>query len=281
MKLSEETAYFFPGEQIADFQLIRPLRVRELSECWYGFRLESGDPVAIKFLRKENPRIPQFRDVAAFLQRGESPFLIRVLESGETNQGMPFAVMEFAEAGSLRNVLRKEGSLSLPRAVRLLREMLLALDALHRNGIIHRDVKPDNIWRRKSGENLLGDLGLAKLPNHPEERGKVFGTAAYLSPEQARDSTAVDERSDLYSLAVVLFEALTGKRYRPKESFTDTVKRILSDRSAPSPEMLRDAATGKLALLLVRMLEYSPSLRPRSAFEVLAELDSMDLPEES
>ena len=90
MKLSEETAYFFPGEQIADFQLVRPLRVRELSECWHGFRLESGDPVAIKFLRKENPRIPQFRDVAAFLQRGESPFLIRVLESGETNQGMPF-----------------------------------------------------------------------------------------------------------------------------------------------------------------------------------------------
>ena len=146
---------------------------------------------------------------------------------------------------------------------------------------IFRLMITENIWRRKNGENRLGDLGLAKLPNHPEEPGKVFGTAAYLSPEQARDSTAVDERSDLYSLAVVLFEALTGKRYRPKESFTDTVKRILSDRSAPSPEMLRDAATGKLALLLVRMLEYSPSLRPRSAFEVLAELDSMDLPEES
>ena len=156
--------------------------------------------------------------------------------------------------------------------------MLLALDVLHRGGIVHRDVKPENIWFAADGAPRLGDFGLAKLPNFPEESGKVFGTAAYMSPEQAQDSTTVDCRSDLYSLALVLFEALTGKRFRPKNSFPDTLKQILSDRSEPPVELLREAATEKLALLLGRMMEYSAALRPRSAAEALAELDAMSLP---
>ena len=123
---------------------------------------------------------------------------------------------------------------------------------------------------------------LAKLPGFRETPGNVFGTASYMSPEQALDSTAVDARSDLYSLALILYEVLTGKRFRPgKNDFTGTLKYILSDRSSPPIGILRSASTENLAFLLGRMMERSASLRPGSASEVLAELDSMDLvPEE-
>lgn len=280
MKPEEPPAFFFAGEQIGGIQLLRPLRVRPLAEIWYAARMESGQPVAVKFLRRENPRLAQFHDIAAFLMRQESPGLIRVFECAETAQGMPYAVMEYADGGTLRRRLER-GILPLAEAVRLLRTMLTALTALHRHGIIHRDIKPDNIWLFADGGIRLGDFGLAKLPGYAEEPGKIFGTASYMSPEQALDSTAVDCRSDLYSLALVLFEALTGQRFREKESFTVMLKRILSDRSEPPIDLLRGAATEKLALLLGRMMERSPALRPRSAAEVLAELDDMELPGEA
>lgn len=281
MKDSGPSAFFFAGEQIASFQLIRPLRIREQSEIWFVRERESGKALAVKFLRKEHPRIFQFREIAAVLQENLSPYLIHVLESAETVQGLPYAVMEYAERGTLRRRLAGGAVLPLAEAVRLLRETLLALSALHRRGIVHRDVKPENLWRMADGSIRLGDLGLAKLPNDPEEPGRVFGTASYLSPEQALDSTRLDGRSDLYSLALVLFEALTGRRYRrPSASFTGAVKAVLTDQSAPPLDLLRQAATDKLAVLLGRMMERTPALRPASADDVLRELNAMELPEE-
>ena len=279
-KSGEVLSFFFAGERIAAFQLVRNLRVRELSECWLAVKLDTGLPVAVKFLRREHPRIPQFYDTAEFLRTCACPFLIHVLECGETAQMMPYAVMEYAEKGTLRKRLAKNGRLPFPEAVRLLREMLLALQALHEHGMVHRDVKPDNIWLMSDGTFRLGDLGTVKLPGFTEEPGAVFGTASYLSPEQARDSTSVDARSDLYSLGMVLFEALTGKRRRPRmDNFADALKNVLADHSPPPVADLRAAATEKLAFLLGRMMEYAPALRPESAAEALAELNAMELPD--
>ncbi|WP_294482432.1 serine/threonine-protein kinase [uncultured Victivallis sp.] len=278
MKQESPTPFFFAGELIAGSQLIRPLRVRELSECWLAFHRRNRTPIAIKFLRPEHPRIPQFYEMAEFLKTAPSPFLIRVFDCGETVSGLPYATMEYADGGTLRRQLTGHRRLPLATAVRLLREMLRGLAALHAHDMVHRDVKPDNIWLTSDGDFRLGDFGLVQLPGYPEERGKIFGTASCMSPEQAHDSTSVDARSDLYSLAVVLFEVLTGDRLRPKGSFAETLKFILSDRSAPPVDRLKVVATENLALLLGRMLEYSPALRPRSATEILAELDAMSLP---
>lgn len=278
--MTEPAPYFFAGEQIADVQLILPLRVRALSECWLAAGLADGTPCAVKFLRCENPHAAHFHELADFLEHSNSPFLIRVLRHAETEQGMPYAVMEFADGGSLRRKLDQSGKLSLPNAVFLLRGMLQALASLHADGIVHRDVKPDNIWLTSDGGFRLGDLGLAKLPGVAEERGKVFGTASFLSPEQAQDSSSADARSDLYSLALVLFEVLTGSPLRPKGPFVEMVKRIRSDRTAPPVALLCESATEKLAVLLGRMMEFSPALRPQSAKEALAELNEMNLPEE-
>ena len=203
---------------------------------------------------------------------------IRVFDCGETVSGLPYAVMEYAGGGTLRRYLSDHGKLSLAESVQLLHDMLCGLAALHAHGMVHRDVKPDNIWLTADGGFRLGDFGLVLLPGYLEEPGRIFGTAAYMSPEQARDSTSVDARSDLYSLAVVLAEALTGERLRPKGSFAETIKFILSDRSAPPVDRLKIVATEKLAILLGRMLDTLPALRPPSAAAVLAELDAMTLP---
>ena len=278
--MTEPAPYFFAGEQIADVQLIRPLRVRALSECWLAAGLADGTPCAVKFLRCENPHTAHFHELADFLEHSKSPFLIRVLRHAETGQGMPYAVMEFADGGSLRRKLDQSGKLSLPNAVFLLRGMLQALASLHADGIVHRDIKPDNIWLTSDGGFRLGDLGLAKLPGVAEERGKVFGTASFLSPEQAQDSSSADARSDLYSLALVLFEVLTGCPLLPKGSFVGRVKQLCSERIAPPASLLRESATEKLAVLLGRMMEFSPALRPQIAKEALAERNEMNLPEE-
>ena len=278
--MTEPAPYFFAGEQIADVQLIRPLRVRALSECWLAAGLADGTPCAVKFLRCENPHTAHFHELADFLEHSKSPFLIRVLRHAETGQGMPYAVMEFADGGSLRRKLDQSGKLSLPNAVFLLRGMLQALASLHADGIVHRDVKPDNIWLTSDGGFRLGDLGLAKLPGVAEERGKVFGTASFLSPEQAQDSSSADARSDLYSLALVLFETLTGCPLRPKGSFVEMVKRIRSDRTGWEEGILRESSKEKLAVLPGRRREFSPALRPPHTKEALAELNEMNLPEE-
>lgn len=278
MKPESPAPYFFTGEQISGFQLIRPLRVRELSECWYAFRRADRLPVAVKFLHPGHPRIPQFYAMAEFLETAPGAFLIRVFESGETVSGFPYAVMEYASGGTLRRRLSECGRLSLAESVHLLRSMLCGLAVLHGRGMVHRDVKPDNIWLTSGGDFRLGDFGLTRIPGYPEERGKIFGTASFMSPEQACDSTVVDGRSDLYSLGVVLFEALTGERFRPKGSFFETLKYILRDRTAPPVDRLKPLATEKLALLLGRMLEPLPELRPASAHDLLLELDAMSLP---
>ena len=279
MNSTLHTPFFFSGEQIAGFQLIRPLRVRELSECWYAFRRTDRTPIAVKFLRPEHPRIPQFYDMAEFLKTAPGRFLIRVWDCGETISGLPYATMEYADGGSLRQRLKKCGPMPLPEAVRLLRSLLCGLAILHAHGMVHRDVKPENIWLTGDGDFRLGDFGLVRLPGYPEEPGKIFGTASFMSPEQARDSTTVDCRSDLYSLGAVLYETLTGERLRPQGSFPEMLKFILADRSEPSVERLKDVATEKLALLLIKMLDRSPALRPQNAAAALAELDAMALPE--
>ena len=138
MRREETTSFFFVGEQLAGLQLLRPLRIRALSEIWYAARLDSGAPVAIKFLRQDNPRRDRFDDIAALLQRRESPFLIHVFEHGEIPPGMPYAVMEYADGGTLRRRL-EHGIFPFSQAIHLLRSMLLALTRKN----VHAENKDD------------------------------------------------------------------------------------------------------------------------------------------
>jgi len=183
------------------------------------------------------------------------PHILPVYDSGETG-GLLFYVMPNMEGQSLRDRLRREGMLPLEDALRITGEIASALDYAHRQGVIHRDIKPENILLHE-GSALVADFGIGKAASTAggslTQTGLALGTPAYMSPEQATADTEVDGRSDLYSLACVLYEMLTGEQpYTGATAQAVITKRFISPiphvravRDVPEP--LDDAVIRAMA----------------------------------
>jgi serine/threonine protein kinase len=188
----------------------------------------AGRDYAVKFLRTPDgeaiagadPADPAdpvgeaaaFRREAVLLARLEHPGLARVHEVGEVG-GRPYLIMDLIEGRTASDVLAA-GPLPEPAALRLATEVAAALAVAHRAGVVHRDLKPDNIMLREDGTLVLADFGIAKDMSRPlsqTRHGEALATPFYLSPEQAL-SGKVDQRSDLYSLGVMFYEMLTGRK---------------------------------------------------------------------
>jgi serine/threonine protein kinase len=156
----------------------------------------------------------RFRREIRLVARLQHPHILTVLDSGEA-AGQPWFTMPYVEGESLRERLRREGALPIEEALRITREAGLALSYAHRRGIVHRDVKPENLLLSPDGSTLLVDFGVALPPTelgeeHFTESGLSIGTPAYVAPEQATGSHLVDGRSDQYALAATCYEMLTG-----------------------------------------------------------------------
>jgi len=183
----------------------------------FGAYDPKGDKVAIKVLHPElavSVAADRFLREIRYASQLHHAHIAPLLDSGETDYLLWF-VMPFVAGDTLRQVLRREGQLPIDRAVRLASEILEALEHAHQHGLAHRDIKPDNIVCAPSGAMLV-DFGIARaIATSGEDRvtrsGFVVGTEEYMSPEQASGSPDIDGRTDIYSLGVVLFEALTGR----------------------------------------------------------------------
>ncbi len=271
------SSHFFSGEIIADCVLRKLLRIRERSEVWFAYDRRRKIPVVLKFFRKDHRGTEILPDLSSFLRHSECPQLIRLLDFQKA--GNYFIVkLEYAAGGTLAKRLAEQSRFTLAQTVFLLREILSALEVLHRHGIIHRDIKPGNILITDEGMVKLSDFSIARLKSHPEKGPQIFGTPSAMSPEQTLDSTKVDERSDFFSLASTICEVLTGKPRFPHGEFVETLKIIRESTPARFQEELREYATGDLIDLLERMAENDPADRPESAEIILAELDRMHLP---
>lgn len=228
--------------------------------------------VAIKVIRvglaSDGHRVRFQREITIAAQL-QHPYIVPLLDSGEAG-GVPFYVMPYIDGESLRQHLDREGALAMADVVSLARDMSEALDAAHDAGIVHRDVKPQNVLLR-GGHALVADFGIALALEAPAdarvtEIGTAVGTPMYMSPEQALGNTDVDRRSDVYSLGCVVYEMLAGEA--PYPSVTPYAVRS-KHLHAPVPDLsiLRPAVPAGVSEVLAKALAKQPADRFATAGE--------------
>ncbi len=177
-------------------------------------RLDDGAPLALKVIRKDRcsaqTAMDRFRREAQLLDKLEHPQVVRFFDAGRTDDGSLFLVMELLEGETLLHYLHREAPVAAPAVAELVRGIATALDAVHSVGVVHRDLKPGNVFLTPSGVKLV-DFGIAKAANVTRLTitGQIVGTVRYMAPEQVMGNS-VDSRADGYSLGVIAWSALAG-----------------------------------------------------------------------
>ncbi len=251
---------------------------------WLAEDLRHGRPVALKVLRPElvtggaEERFAREIEIASRLSH---PHLVPVLDSGNAD-GLLYLVMAYVEGETLGDRLRRDGALAPRDVLRILVDVADALAYAHDRGVVHRDIKPDNILL--AGRHaLVADFGVAKalgaVADAPRELtvGIALGTPAYMAPEQATADPAVDHRADLYALGAVAYHMLAG--HPPFAGRTP--QEILTAHVLDAPEPLESARPGVpagLAAVVMRALEKLPSARWQTAHELLEQLEPLATP---
>ena len=219
------------GQVIAErYQLVQCLGQGAMGSVWLGRHLMLGSEVAVKLISAEMARHPEaiqrFYREATLAAQINSAHVVRVLDFGRgpEPEGGAYMVMERLRGESLQSRLDRSGRLSLVETVGIITHVCRAMSAAHELGLVHRDLKPANVFcsQERAGEDEVVkvlDFGVAKAPDalstaglDPTRTGALLGTPYYMSPEQALGRKDIDTRSDLWSIAVVAFECLTGKR---------------------------------------------------------------------
>ena len=252
-----------------------------MAEVHRGRDLRLGREVAVKVLRSDLARDPsfqvRFRREAQAAASLNHPAIVAVYDTGEdrTSAGAtPYIVMEYVEGETLRDVLRREGVLSPQRAMTLAADICNALDFSHRNGIVHRDVKPGNVMITPEGTVKVMDFGIARAVSDSAatmtSTAAVIGTAQYLSPEQARGES-VDARSDVYSVGCLLYELVTGAPPFTGDSPVSVAYQHV--REDPRlPPSVNPAIPADLDASLLKALSKNPANRYQSAAEMRNDL---------
>ncbi|MGY1734235.1 Stk1 family PASTA domain-containing Ser/Thr kinase [Geodermatophilus sp. SYSU D01045] len=252
-----------------------------MAEVHRGRDLRLGREVAVKVLRSDLARDPsfqvRFRREAQAAASLNHPSIVAVYDTGEdrtTSGATPYIVMEYVEGETLRDVLRREGVLQPERAMSLAADICAALDFSHRNGIVHRDVKPGNVMITPQGSVKVMDFGIARAVSDSAatmtSTAAVIGTAQYLSPEQARGE-AVDARSDVYSLGCLLYELVCGAPpFTGDSPVSVAYQHVREDPRLPSS--INPAVPPELDAILMKAMSKNPANRYQSAAEMRNDL---------
>jgi eukaryotic-like serine/threonine-protein kinase len=263
------------------YRLERELGRGGMATVWLAQDLRHDRPVALKLL---HPELAASLGPERFLReihtagRLQHPHILPVLDSGHAAlPGRPdllWYTMPFVEGETLRERLRRERQLPVDEALRIGREIALALDHAHRHGVVHRDVKPENILL--ADQALLADFGIARALSEEgriTETGMTLGTPAYMSPEQASGTRELDGRSDIYSLGCVLYEMLAGEAPHSAPTAQAIIGRRLSE-PAPPVRRARPAASDEVERMVATALAPIPADRFRTAGDMAEALES-------
>jgi beta-lactam-binding protein with PASTA domain/predicted Ser/Thr protein kinase len=252
-----------------------------MAEVHRGRDLRLGREVAVKVLRQDLARDPsfqvRFRREAQAAASLNHPAIVAVYDTGEDRTGTgatPYIVMEYVEGETLRDVLRREGHLDPRRAMELTADICGALDFSHRNGIVHRDVKPANVMITPQGTVKVMDFGIARAVSDSAatmtSTAAVIGTAQYLSPEQARGE-GVDARSDVYSVGCMLYELVTGAPpFTGDSPVAVAYQHVREDPRLPSS--INPEIPPELDAIVLKAMSKNPANRYQSAAEMRNDL---------
>ncbi len=278
-----------PGIRVGPYEIVAQIGAGGMGEVYRARDTRLGRDVAIKVLPVEfaaDPdRLRRFEQEARAVAALDHPNILAIHDIG-THDGAPYIVTELLEGESLRERL-SSGALPVRRAVEVVVQIAQGLAAAHEKGIVHRDVKPGNVFVTRDGHVKILDFGLAKLtpPRTAEERAKattvleatdagiVLGTVAYMSPEQVLGKP-LDARSDLFSLGVVLYEMLSGTRPFQKENAPETMAAILKEEPPDLAESGKPIPPG-LDRIVRHCLEKEPASRFQTARDIAFALESM------
>jgi eukaryotic-like serine/threonine-protein kinase len=252
-----------PGRYVAEHQIGRG----GMATVWRATDTLLERPVALKRLKKslldDKEIAERFRREADTVARLSHPGLVRLLDRGDDEEG-PYLVMELVEGEDLKSRIRREGALPPATAADICAQVARALAYAHGTGIVHRDIKSQNVLIDESGHAKLTDFGIARLMEGPTDTGltrtgMLMGSSDYLSPEQA-DGRPLDGRTDIYSLGIVLWECLTGQLPFPGDSFVAVAMRHVTD-PLPDPRRLRPEIPAHLAACALRAAAKEPERR--------------------
>ena len=269
---------FVPGTLLGGrYRIIGLLGRGGMGEVYRATDMMLGQSVALKFLPAEassNPRLlERFHGEVRVARQVSHPNVCRVYDIGEI-EGMPFISMEYVDGEDLASLLLRIGRLPSDKALETARKLCAGLAAAHDRGVIHRDLKPQNIMINKRGEVVIMDFGLAAIADQLSGAEVRNGTPAYLAPEQLKGSE-VTAKSDIYSLGLVLYELFTGKKpYDAKN-----VRQLLEmQESIHLPSMTSTAADidPMVEKAIRRCLDPDPAKRPSSAISVAMALPGGD-----
>jgi tRNA A-37 threonylcarbamoyl transferase component Bud32 len=254
------------GRQLGNYQIVELLGQGGMATVYIGYQEAVDRKVAIKVLPPhpglDDQFIERFQIEARTIARLQHPHILPLYDYGQVDDIL-YLAMAYIEGGTLEDLIQ-EGPMPVRRVERVLREVASALDYAHRQGIIHRDIKPGNILLDSEGHALLADFGIAKIAGGANLTGTgVVGTPAYMAPEQAQGSQ-VDTRADIYALGVVIYQMLTGQQPFTAETPMKVLLKVLQE---PVPDIMQvvDGLPEELGEVMQQVMAKEPDMRYQSA----------------
>ncbi len=270
------------GTEIGGYKILEFLGRGGMGTVYRALQVSLQREVALKLLRRERTKDPAFVEdfvrEARAAARFNHPNVVHVYDVGHEGD-VYFYSMELMDRGSLEEELAERGKLPWEEALKVIRDAARGLRYAEEMGVVHRDIKPDNLMRNSQGMTKIADLGLAAATGETseggegEEKKKIFGTPHFISPEQARGE-AVDVRSDIYSLGCTFYRLVTGKTPFQGETVREILKKHFTEEPEPASQV-EPSVPEAVSRVIQKMMAKDPAERHQSAQELLADLDRL------